>query len=183
VVALTTIGVTVWLTTRRFSHERQLTDLAELRAVLDDAAIALHQASYARAELFEAFQGGKTGFPQFPEGRANSVATAERLDALIERLTLRLGETDSTTAALSRSAEAFSKMLGATSHREGAPPDTVDLPQREEALECGSGEFEVAWQEFRAAASAAVAVQLPSKGFLAARQSATSAAGPGKQRI
>jgi hypothetical protein len=48
VVALAALGSTAWQQRRGLQHAREMTDLALVREMLDEAAKALHRANYAR---------------------------------------------------------------------------------------------------------------------------------------
>jgi hypothetical protein len=76
-------------------HHRELSDLDDLRKLLDEAAVALHEAEYAAM----AVQGAHTihGNRLVEEARDavyNVTASGRSLDSLAARLAIRLGEDD-----------------------------------------------------------------------------------------
>lgn len=74
--------------------QRELADLADVRGLLDEAAVALHRAAYALDEVRRNFLRFAGGFFR-TEDRSAPYRAVERagqeLDALLERLTVRLG--------------------------------------------------------------------------------------------
>jgi hypothetical protein len=75
-------------------HARELADLADLRALLDEAAVALHRARYTLDEVRSNLSSYSFGFFKSEE-RAKPYRDLEpagqELDALRERLAVRLG--------------------------------------------------------------------------------------------
>jgi hypothetical protein len=94
-VALASIAANVWQQRRGFSHDRQMVDLADTRALFDDAAKVLSDAASALGELVRALRAvSSEGFvgEQSPE-LINALQVAERLRVVKGRLDVRFDQT------------------------------------------------------------------------------------------
>jgi hypothetical protein len=95
VVALAAIGSTAYQHLRGLRHQRQLVDLDNVRDVLDEAAVALHAVAYSLDDIRSSLvQHNGVLFFKSPEGTEMYTelgARGKALDALHERLSLRLG--------------------------------------------------------------------------------------------
>jgi hypothetical protein len=94
-VALAAIVATWHQHVRSLGHERTLADLANVRDILDEAAVALHETAYLLDDLLSYLtQHGGVSFFKTEDGTAIYKALGGRgreLDALLERLSVRLG--------------------------------------------------------------------------------------------
>jgi hypothetical protein len=93
VVALAALGLVVWQQRRGVDHGRELADLADARAVLDDAAQALRDADYARHGVLMAGPAAATGVVLERLDKAGAA-----MDAIGIRLAIRLGDQDARAA-------------------------------------------------------------------------------------
>lgn len=96
------IGATAaaWHQKRAFGYERGAADRAELRGLLDEAAVALHHVDYAHGAVDLAIltHGGWVG--QYSPDALRSFETAGKvLDEIRERLVVRLGRHHALVAA------------------------------------------------------------------------------------
>ncbi len=92
-VALAAIGFAVWQQHRGFVHTRVLADLADTRGVFDEAAMALHRASYARGRTQQAFLDHGEWLGECAADVMGEFGSAgKELDLIRERLAIRLGE-------------------------------------------------------------------------------------------
>jgi hypothetical protein len=139
-VALATIGAEIWRQRRGFRHERTIVDLEATRALLDDAAMALHDGDYARHDV-----EGRHGGPGLVEA-------CKAIDRLSERLAVRLGP-DHDAVKHYRAANAALLHLQLTI---GAP----DLAEVEEIADHHEN-FQSARAGFLAAAAETAGAQLP----------------------
>jgi hypothetical protein len=103
-VAIVAIGAT-WLQHRAsLKHERTVVDLDNVRGVLDDAAISLHQIAYLLDSLrSKMVQHKPVSFFHGDEGAElyrRLEEHGEALDALLERLSVRLGREHEVVRAL-----------------------------------------------------------------------------------
>jgi hypothetical protein len=79
---------------RTLEAERELTDLSNIRTVLDDAAVALHDAAYALDDARSHLTQYGAGFFADPEREKPYHAlwqVGQRRDVLVERLSIRFG--------------------------------------------------------------------------------------------
>jgi hypothetical protein len=95
VVAVAAIAATWHQSLRGLGHERKLVDLDNVRDILDEAAVALHASAYVlddvRSDLTQ--YGGVTFFKTDAGSKIYKLLGSQGrgLDALIERLSVRLG--------------------------------------------------------------------------------------------
>lgn len=135
----------------RLAHERHLADLADLRKLLDEAAVALHRADYIRADVKLAViqYGGKLD-EWLPEARESLNERGRALDALAARLAVRLGFNERVVRAFEAANEALLTMTRRTNYLADLgnyKPDDV----RQEIM-AASDAFEERVPEFRRAA-------------------------------
>jgi hypothetical protein len=96
----------------RLAHERRLADLADLRALLDEAAVALHRADYARADMKVAvMQYGRELDVHAPNAREILHERGRALDALAARLAIRLAFNDRVVREFEGANEALLTMV------------------------------------------------------------------------
>lgn len=103
-----------WETTRQrreFGHERALEDRAELRQLLDEAAVTSLAASTARGAAIIALHSRDRRIDEHPEILDDLRETGGALDALSERVAVRLTREDNTASSIGRAARAFNRLL------------------------------------------------------------------------
>jgi hypothetical protein len=152
VVALITAVTTNRRQRESLNHDRELTDLADLRGVLDEAAVAIRTGHDKFDNLQKRFEEhGK----DLPDKQRDELAESGRVMlALNARLTVRLGEGGPVTKPLE---EMCGTML-ATWHDvtseafEEAADDAIG--ERLAYAEIAKERFETAWDDFTAAAVA-----------------------------
>jgi hypothetical protein len=103
VVALAAIGSAVWQQQRGFTHSRALADLDAARAVLDDAAVALQDASTAIVVRMDVVD------LDTPVSYADA---HYRLGVVRDRVALRFGEEHRTCTPLTAAFAAMSESSG-----------------------------------------------------------------------
>jgi hypothetical protein len=151
-VALAALGSTLRQQNRGFRHQREMSDLTVVRELLDDAAIALHRASLARDGVWAV---GPAAAAE-AEGVASELAnTGTGLDAIVERLMVRLGLEARVVLASRAAADALKKI-----HDEIHRPNSDSVDQFG-AFHAASDEFNAARAAFRGAAADAAGAQLP----------------------
>jgi hypothetical protein len=92
VVAMAAIGSAVWKQRRGFRHARSMADLENVRELLDEAAVALHRADYARYSVAVGrIRQGEYLWEREPDVVEKVVTAGVALDELSERLAVRLG--------------------------------------------------------------------------------------------
>jgi hypothetical protein len=102
VVAVVAIGSGVWHQRRGLAHERTMGDLADVRELLDAAAVALHEADHVYGDWFLHAPASPT---QEDERRLD--AARKTIDRVIERLAVRLGPRHDVVANLRAANGAF----------------------------------------------------------------------------
>ena len=128
---------------KQLTHERQLADLAELRAVLDSAAIAVWRIMEAYSNCTSTLQWlhneGLTRDHAGPDGKpvdAHRQATYEalfRLDELVMRLAIRIGSDTSLVAAIHAFRERVIEAVEAAGNLDPTKDDPevmLDEPRR-----------------------------------------------------
>jgi hypothetical protein len=153
VVALAAIGVGAWRQKRGFSHEREVRDIDHVRGLLDDAAIALHGASYARDDVMRA---GPAVAVKTEGVAAKIAATGTTLDELAGRLAVRFGPNADATTKFREAADAL-RAIEIAIHI----PGFVDEADQFQRFEAASGRFNDARAAFLAAAAKTAGVKLP----------------------
>jgi hypothetical protein len=160
VVALAAIGSAVWQQGRGFGHERKMADLEAVRRLLDDAAIALHDADYARAEVQSAhIQEGRWLAQRRGESVQELHEAGKSLDRLRERLTVRLGADHEVVKQFRAADEALLEM-----YRKASTPERLigdDPLEWHQAIDAASDRFTEARDAFLAAAAKTAGARLP----------------------
>jgi hypothetical protein len=154
VVALAAIGAGAWQQKRGFSHEREVRDTDHVRGLLDDAAIALHRASYARDDVMRV---GPAVAVKTEGVAAKIAATGTTLDELGGRLAVRFGP-DADAATKFREAADALRAVEIAIH---IPPGFVDQADQFQRFQAASGRFDAARAAFLAAAAKTAGVKLP----------------------
>ena len=95
------------------AHDRQLSDLADLRALLDETAIAIHEARKARDDLRVRFTEHGAKLPQ--DVKTKFAEAGQVIDALTSRILIRLGVRHS----ISQQFAAISAAMLSTWHQVG----------------------------------------------------------------
>jgi aspartate aminotransferase-like enzyme len=160
---------------RSLQHARELADLESVRGVMDDAAAALHDATYA-------IDGVRAGVLQHglglfeDEGREKPFRAVrragERLDQLLERLKIRLGReheavkafetADAAALEIFRSAELIKLEDRPTPGDDTAAHHVADfLAEQRKRIDAEREEFGVSRDEFIDAAQRAAGADLP----------------------
>jgi hypothetical protein len=160
---LATVGVAVItaVTTNRrqresLRHDRELVDLADLRALLDEAAIALDRTGRVREDVEAAF--ALSGFA-LPDKKKQ--ALDEQFSKLAEfnaRLNLRLGVENLVAVHFEEANDAVYFILEALYPRQGTSPQTAEQ-SRQKILEYGAKSAGHAGAFFTAAVKLAGAAQ------------------------
>lgn len=109
IVALAAIAATWHQHRRMIGHQRELADLTNVRDVLDEAATELHNTAYLLDDVRSYLvQHNGVSFFKTEQGTTTYQALGDRgrdLDALVERLSVRLGPQQSAVVAF-RAADA-----------------------------------------------------------------------------
>lgn len=139
---LATIGVAVItaVTTNRrqresLRHERELVDLADLRALLDESAIALDKAGHVREDVEAAF--ASAGFAMPDDQKTALGEQFDRLTELNARLSLRLGVEDLIAVHFEEANDSLYFILKYLYPDEGPSPQAEER-SREQILEHGA---------------------------------------------
>jgi hypothetical protein len=150
VVALAALGLVVWQQRRGVDQARELADLADARALLDDAARALRDADYARHGMLMAGPAGVTGVLLERLDKAGAA-----MDAIGIRLAIRLGDED-----VVRQFRTAGEALLAISREVHAPADATDPDEQWQEVQAASARFQDAGRRFIAAAGRIVGARL-----------------------
>jgi hypothetical protein len=140
-------------------HTRAMADLAGLRGLLDEAAVALHRASYARDDVWRVGPAGvaqadhERSDPSRPGIAARLAAAGTALDELAERLAIRLGPETSAVVEFGHAADAL-RAIDIEINR----PHADDVEQFN-AFRSASDAFSAARNAFVAAAAVAGGAQ------------------------
>ena len=174
--------VTIYTTNRRLSeerdrhireldHDRELADLADLRLLLDEAAIAIDRARAARDQTeIEVHLAGVQGITKqqrrkYVEDAAKEIAqTAPPLIAMNARLRVRLGADDPITLALTDAANHLQMMVIRAFPLQWLPDKDTDEVLVTQATQDGR-DFEHASQTFFAAAAGSVRLTVDPLGW------------------
>jgi DNA repair exonuclease SbcCD ATPase subunit len=98
----------------QLAHNRTLADLADLRALLDEAAVALHHADYARADVRQGITMYGVNIEEHRPEAVPALNQREReLDAMSVRLGIRLGPDDPVAHAFRDADEALAALCRA----------------------------------------------------------------------
>jgi hypothetical protein len=139
---LATVGVAVItaVTTNRrqresLIHDRELFDLADLRRLLDEAAVALDRAGRVREDVELAF--ASSGFAVAGEKREALEGQFDRLGEINSRLNLRLGVEDPIAVHFEEANDALYLILECLDGREGDDAEAIGESRRK-ILEYGA---------------------------------------------
>jgi len=123
VVAVVAIGANVWQQKRGFSHERELSDLAAVRSVLDDAALALQRVELPSGELVDR------------ESRSQVLEARDELERIRSRIVVRFGGSHALAGGITDATEALRRWnLAATALTiRGVSHDKAEKSQDEAA--------------------------------------------------
>jgi hypothetical protein len=116
-VAVAAIAATWFQHRAGLKHEREVVDLDNVRDVLDDAAVALHRIAYVLDDVRSRLVTNRPA-PFFHSGEGTELFKrlgnhGEALDALVERVSVRLGREHEVAKALSAADGAFLKIYRA----------------------------------------------------------------------
>jgi hypothetical protein len=101
---------------------RKLADLADTRAVFDDAAVALHDASVALSGLERAlFNGGASFRSSFPDALPDAESATETLKSLLGRLGVRLPANHAAVTVFGNAHAAARKATNAMATQDPSP--------------------------------------------------------------
>jgi hypothetical protein len=152
--ALVVAVITAITTNRRqreaLNHDRELTDLADLRVLLDEAAIAIERSHYKFDNLVKRFDEHGRDLPDEP--REELAEAGRAMLALSARLKLRLGENGPVASPFEQAGNEMLKTFHKIHPDElnGAPDNVVEEKLGE--MELSKAAFEEAWTEFTTAA-------------------------------
>lgn len=175
VVALAAIGSTGYQHLRGLRHERHLVDLDNVRDVLDAAAVALHAVAYSLDDIRSSLmQHNGVLFFKSPKGTEIFTELGEHgrdLDALYERLSLRLGRACEVVTAFKTADEAALGIWRAAGglrlepEADGSQDVSDEMArisqQRRSEIEAAREAFDAAREAFLRAAYATAGARLP----------------------
>jgi hypothetical protein len=164
-VALAAIGATTWQQRRGFKHQREMADLSDLRALFDEAAAALHQASLAGHEvelwLHDLDWAPATATPERQRGvLAGGFAAGEVLRSLRGRLGVRLDADHDAVKAFEAARDAAELAVGTASQLTW--DEALDRDTAEGVVLESHERMHTATDDFMRAASRTVGARLPS---------------------
>ncbi|WP_028065131.1 hypothetical protein [Solirubrobacter soli] len=141
----------------QLAHERAMTDLELLRALLDEAAVNLHEVDHTLTSLvvLRSRRGAATGDEPAPE-IVRSLTLTKDLDRLKERLAVRLGRNHDAVKALNAAQYSLLQTMQAVDRAPNSAQEEL-----EEALSNAGARFLDARAEFLDAASNTAGVQIP----------------------
>jgi hypothetical protein len=170
IVAVITAVTTDRRQARQVAHERELADLDDLRGVLDKAATWLHRTSYVLDDFY-----GKVhlSYVQSEDGQrmtARLRKCGRELDALYERLSVRLGREHPVTRTFKNADDAVLHtwrailMLALEQTPDGDPYAARQVREHErerrDDVERSRQTFKTAWERFVEAAEVAAGARL-----------------------
>jgi hypothetical protein len=136
----------------QLKHVRAMADLADLRALLDEAAVALHEADYARADVRQGFGFHAHELDDWVPKAIDRLDTPGRaIDAMAARLAVMLAASERVLVAF-RAGDQAMLDLRRRIKLIGRVPDERRLDADWQAIETASAEFEQQVVEFYAAA-------------------------------
>jgi hypothetical protein len=161
VVAIGAIGSTVWQQRRSFRHEREMADLADIRKLFDEIAVALEEASNALLSLESSLSRYGAAFrKEAPSAMTDAGAAFENLQTLGHRLSVRL-------PADHAAVEAFGAAFSAGRRAMLSMPPEPFVVEDPEAFQAGIVVRDAAFAmaeptaDFMRAANEAVGARLP----------------------
>jgi hypothetical protein len=159
-VALVALGSAVWQQKRGFAHEREMADLADIRRLFDDAAVALHDASRAMSGVERGlFRDGRFVSQRSPEALSNAEEAGERLKVIRGRLRVRLEPADASVQTFARAHDAAWDVIRAVFAMDPGPGGASG--EAFKAVQDGHRRLVAATDEFMSAATEAVGARLP----------------------
>lgn len=176
-VALATIAAGLLRQRSTLRHARQLSDLQNMREILDEAAAALHEVEYVLNALRSSIARFGRAFAEADERARTYAQLATRgreLDRLLERLKIRLGSEHSAVVAFEATDQAvleIHRALGrinkekeaySTPGREREAEERYD--RRRDKIAAERETFDAMRAEFIATAQQAAGVHLPARG-------------------
>lgn len=135
-------------------HDRDLADIADVRAVFDEAVGALHHAEYARQGVYAAGPAAVDA-----AGLASVDAAGQALDALAYRLAFRLGGDSEVVRHFTGAADALLSIRRDTGER----PYLIDPLDQWRKVEKASAEFAESMSAFITAAQATAGAMLAAR--------------------
>lgn len=173
-VAVAAIIATWHQHSRGLGHERKLADLASVRDLLDEAAVALHRVTYVLDDVRSSLtQYGGVRFFKTDDGTTTYEQLGEHgreLDALLERLSVRLGPEHEAVSAFKAADEAVLQVWRAAGLLRLEPESDGDEAasrqierlnnEKRDAIEGDRGAFDAARERFVAAAHGAAGSRL-----------------------
>jgi hypothetical protein len=137
--------------TATLEQNRELADLADLRSILDDAAIALHKGDDAIGGVKVAYtQFGRAMHEREPEARRMLNALGQELDVVVARLAVRLGPADDGVRAARGAADHALDVSRAVGWLEDDRPQ--ETQKKHERIDRGREEYKQAADRFMNAA-------------------------------
>jgi hypothetical protein len=160
VIALAALGFAAWQQARGFRHAREMADLADVRALFDDAAVALHDASYALRLLQSGLLTyGASLSKRKPDALNDGQQTGERLRAIGWRLGVRLEEDHPALAAHASAYDATWEALRAVFAI--TPTHETEIRETVEVVKASHQRLLAATNDFMRAATETVGARLP----------------------
>jgi hypothetical protein len=131
----------------QLAHARELADLADLRSLLDEAAVALYHADTARADVRQgtAMHGRLIG-ERRPKALQELNARGQALDAMAARLAIRLGAADDVARAFRGASDELVTISRALGWLED--DDQASWRAKREGIYAASDAFEQHVQDF-----------------------------------
>ncbi|MTD47466.1 hypothetical protein GKE82_25010 [Conexibacter sp. W3-3-2] len=150
---------------RQLAHDRALTDVADIRALLDEAAVSLHIAFYALMNAQAALTSfGTKLHTTAPEAGEAVTDAGTTLDSVAARLAVRLGRDHAVAAAFIRADEALlevNRALGLVFGDEaGSPQGAEEMKKVRDRIRDAAKSFGESRAAFEAAAIAYVGTRL-----------------------
>ena len=159
-VALAAIYATTWEHRRGREHEREMRDLADTRALMDDATVALYDASRALSELERAlFRHGSGMRLHAPDALVDAERAGQALRVLRGRLAVRLPGDHPAVRAFGQAHDATWEAIRAAFGQDPSPD--ADAQNTHRALDSNHRTLISATDAFVDAATATVGAQLP----------------------
>ena len=136
-----------------------MADLEATRTLLDDAAVALHDADHVRGEVDQARAPHGTRLAlDARDVMANLRAVRKTLDRMSERLAIRLGP-DHEAVDQFRAANTALRVMY---EEKDLPPSMIKFSEQHKALDAAYARFDAARTGFLTAAAKTAGAQLPS---------------------
>jgi hypothetical protein len=160
VVAIVAIGAAAWQQKRGFAHARTMADLDDVRALFDQAAVTLAQASRALSGLESGlFTHGSRLVERAPSAWTDARESAEKVRATRERLSVRLDPHHGVIAAFTAADEAAWAAVNGVAAMSPTPESHTK--EAWDAVRGGHERLIAAKADFMRAAAETVGVRLP----------------------